>query len=139
MTNRQRLGAVNECQLMARTSSPFIVRYYDSFLTVEPQQELHIVMEYCSGGDMSNYLKSHQSPLPESTIWRFLIQMTLAVAELHKQRILHRDLKTSNVFLDNDGNCKVGDLGVSKLLDSLSVASTMVGTPYYASPELIRE
>ena len=65
------------------------------------------------------------------------MQICLAVKYLHDKRILHRDLKVLNVFISEDGLCKLGDFGVSKQLESSEVlTSTHVGTAYYLPPEI---
>lgn len=93
-------------------------------------------MDYCSGGDL--HVALHErcgSALSESAILDYFVQICLALKHLHDKRILHRDVKTQNVFLARNGVVKVGDLGVSKVLDSTTaLAATGVGTPYYLSP-----
>ena len=60
----------------------------------------------------------------------------LAIKFIHDRKILHRDIKSSNIFLTSKGTIKLGDFGISKLLDtSIDKAITIVGTPYYLSPE----
>ena len=132
--------SVQECWLMASLSSPFVVRYYDSFMDAG---SLGIVMELCSGGDLQQALKARGgAPLPEAEVWRTFLQILLGVAYLHSKRTLHRDLKTANVFLTGplgaQGSAvKIGDLGVARVLGSeTAFARTCVGTPYYLSPEL---
>ncbi len=68
----------------------------------------------------------------------WFVQMAMALAYLHDQRILHRDIKPHNVFLTNHGRVvKVGDFGVTRILDHThSMAKTTIGTPYYVSPEI---
>ena len=76
-------------------------------------------------------------------IWSILSQVLLALQACHnisEGKILHRDLKPGNIFLDIDNNVKLGDFGLSKVMDDESVyAYTHVGTPYYMSPEQITD
>ena len=79
-------------------------------------------------------------PLDEKKIWKFFIEMCLGLRYLHQNKILHRDIKTTNMFLGKEDKIKVGDLGVAKLLNQTqNMAHTIVGTPYYLSPELCEE
>jgi NIMA (never in mitosis gene a)-related kinase len=124
---------------MASLSSPYVVRYFDSF---NDEGALGIVMELCSGGDLQRALKARAGgpPLAEAEVWRTFLHILLGVAYLHSRRTLHRDLKTANVFLTGGsgaGSVKLGDLGVARVLGSeTAFARTCVGTPYYLSPEL---
>lgn len=68
----------------------------------------------------------------------WLVQMVVALKHIHSRKILHRDLKTSNLFLTAQGHLKVGDFGIAKVLEgSLEQAQTLIGTPYYMSPEIM--
>ena len=61
----------------------------------------------------------------------------MALVHVHDKSVIHRDIKTSNVFLTSNGNVKLGDFGISKILESTGdKATTIVGTPYYLSPEV---
>lgn len=78
--------------------------------------------------------------LRESQIWKFFIEMCLGMQYLHANRILHRDIKTINMFLAKEDKIKIGDLGVARELNqTANMAHTVVGTPYYLSPELCEE
>jgi len=78
--------------------------------------------------------------LTEQRIWKFFIEMCLGIQYLHANRILHRDIKTINMFLTKNDNIKIGDLGVARELNqTANMAHTVVGTPYYLSPELCEE
>jgi NIMA (never in mitosis gene a)-related kinase len=114
------------------------VKYYDSFLE---KNILNIVMEFCEGGDLASYLRQQLGrPLSENKIWKFLIQMSLGLDYIHKKKILHRDIKSMNIFLAKDESIRIGDLGVAKVLcEEGNFAHTMVGTPYYLSPEMCEE
>ena len=66
-------------------------------------------------------------------------QMVLALKHVHDRKILHRDLKCGNIFLTSNGFVKLGDFGIAKVLDtSADMAATIVGTPYYLSPEIVQ-
>mmetsp|Transcript_20457 Transcript_20457/g.20187 ORF Transcript_20457/g.20187 Transcript_20457/m.20187 type:complete len:92 (+) Transcript_20457:271-546(+) len=88
-------------------------------------------------GDVGQYLKWYSSEqlLPEPKVWQIFIQVCLGVQYLHTRKILHRDLKTINLFLNKDMTLKIGDLGVAKEVKE-AFTETVVGTPYYLSPEL---
>ena len=77
----------------------------------------------------------------EDVIWKILSQIVYALHSCHTRKggkILHRDLKPGNVFLDKNSNVKIGDFGLSRVMGQESIyATTRVGTPYYMSPEQI--
>jgi len=115
--------------------SEFIVQYEGSFLD---REVLHIIMEFCAHGDLSAHIRQLGGKLlEENTVWKYLLQVGLGLKWLHFNRILHRDMKTLNVFLTASNDARLGDLGVACLLcETQNFASTLVGTPYYLSPEL---
>lgn len=136
MDEKARREANEEVALLRRVSkgSEYIVQYEESFLE---EGVLHIVMEYCESGDLDNFLRAQAGQsVAEDIIWKFLIQIGLGLSWLHANRIIHRDIKTLNVFLTSDNDVRLGDLGVARLLSDASYAETIVGTPYYLSPEL---
>jgi NIMA (never in mitosis gene a)-related kinase len=87
-------------------------------------------------GDLSVFLKNWKKKgefLDERVIIHWFIQLVYGVKSLHSKNVLHRDLKSANVFLTSNKTLKIGDFGISKVLDNTS-AKTFVGTPYYLSP-----
>ncbi|NXO87721.1 NEK3 kinase, partial [Sitta europaea] len=124
-----------EAVLLAKMKHPNIVAFKESF---EADGHLYIVMEYCDDGDLMQKIK-HQGGnfFPEDTILRWFVQMCLAVKHIHDKRVLHRDIKSKNVFLTQSGKVKLGDFGSARLLaHPMSYAYTYVGTPYYVPPEI---
>ncbi|XP_024906508.1 serine/threonine-protein kinase Nek4 isoform X4 [Pteropus alecto] len=95
-------------------------------------------MGFCEGGDLYRKLKEQKGQLlPESQVVEWFVQIAMALQYLHEKHILHRDLKTQNVFLTRTNIIKVGDLGIARVLENhCDMASTLIGTPYYMSPEL---
>ncbi|NXC47006.1 NEK3 kinase, partial [Penelope pileata] len=124
-----------EAVLLAKMKHPNIVAYKESF---EADGHLYIVMEYCDDGDLMQKIKHQRGKLfPEDTILHWFVQMCLGVKHIHDKRVLHRDIKSKNVFLTQNGKVKLGDFGSARLLaHPMSYACTYVGTPYYVPPEI---
>ncbi|NXP19694.1 NEK3 kinase, partial [Scytalopus superciliaris] len=124
-----------EAVLLAKMKHPNIVAYKESF---EADGHLYIVMEYCDDGDLMQKIKHQRGNLfPEDTILHWFVQMCLAVKHIHDKRVLHRDIKSKNIFLTQNGKVKLGDFGSARLLaHPMSYACTYVGTPYYVPPEI---
>jgi NIMA (never in mitosis gene a)-related kinase 1/4/5 len=99
-------------------------------------------MEFAPSGDLYKQIETHKKQHTEFTerdIWDCLVQMTRGLKALHERNILHRDLKSANVFLSSDGVVKLGDLNVSKVAQQNGLLMTQTGTPYYASPEVWKD
>ncbi|XP_071536975.1 uncharacterized protein [Panulirus ornatus] len=128
-------AARQEVLILAGLKHPNIVSYKGSF---ELDHRLHLLMGYCEGGDLYTRIQQqHGSLFPEKQIIRWFIQITMALQYLHLHNILHRDLKTQNIFLTRSGLIKLGDFGIARILgSSIDMATTMIGTPYYMSPEI---
>jgi NIMA (never in mitosis gene a)-related kinase len=130
-----------EAKILNLINSDFVIKIYDSF---EEKNNMNIVMEYCDGGDLDDFIKEKKKKgnlLEENLIWKIFIKITIGLADIHKLNILHRDLKTLNIFLKKglDMDIKIGDLGVAKVISNNALAKTMIGTPYYLSPEICEE
>ena len=139
LTQKQINDAKLESKILSSVKSIYIVRYYESF---EENNYLNIVMEYCDGGDLSQFIEKNKEtnkPLEENLIWNIFLKITIGLASLHKSKILHRDLKSLNIFLTKNLDIKIGDFGVAKILTATGFAKTIIGTPYYLSPELCDE
>ncbi|XP_070594750.1 serine/threonine-protein kinase Nek4 isoform X4 [Erythrolamprus reginae] len=135
-SSRERKAAEQEAQLLSQLKHPNIVTYRESWEGDDGL--LYIVMGFCEGGDLYHKLKEQKGQLlPESQVVEWLVQIAMALQYLHEKHILHRDLKTQNVFLTRSNIIKVGDLGIARVLDNQhDMARTLIGTPYYMSPEL---
>ncbi|KAL5014733.1 hypothetical protein ScPMuIL_009003 [Solemya velum] len=134
-SKRERKSAEQEAKLLSKLKHPNIVSYKDSF---EKDGYLYIAMQYCEGGDLYHHLKEQKNaPLEERKVVEWFVQIAMALQYMHERNILHRDLKTQNIFLTKSKIIKVGDLGIARVLESSTdMATTLIGTPYYMSPEL---
>ena len=139
LTEKEILEYKSEAKLLSSIKSNYVVKYFDSFID---NHNLNILMEYCDGGDLYQYLEKNKKKkikLKEKTIWQIFIQMLIGLNSIHKKKILHRDIKSQNIFLTKNLDIKIGDLGVSKKLIQTNFAKTFIGTPYYLSPEICME
>ena len=137
LSEKERKNALNEVRLLASIKSKFVISYKEAFFD-ERDNTLGMVMEFADGGDLYQKIsenKKTQRLFEESDIWRIFIQLVKGLKALHELNILHRDLKSANVFLMKDGSVKLGDLNVSKV-QRKGMGYTQTGTPYYASPEV---
>ena len=105
-------------------------------------ERILIIMEYADAGDLSMVVKRQRELkqyLPEPDILSWFVQIALGLQYIHKKNILHRDLKTQNIFVTSKKLVKIGDFGISKWLShTLDLATTAIGTPHYLSPEICR-
>lgn len=145
MSEREKQMLVSEVNILRELQHPNIVRYYDRVIDRD-FSKIFIVMEYCEGGDIATLIRNSRkdkNQLPEDMIWVILSQVAQALQMCHTRKegkILHRDLKPGNIFLDSNYNVKLGDFGLSRIMGDQSVfAYTHVGTPYYMSPEQIAD
>lgn len=137
LTQKQRELCLAEAEVLRRLSHANIIGYVDSFLE---GTRLFIVMEYADNGDLASQIKDRKDEhtrFSESEIMSIHLQLVLALQHCHGCKILHRDLKPMNVFLKKPWIVKLGDFGISKVLESTTAgAQTTVGTPLYLSPEI---
>jgi NIMA (never in mitosis gene a)-related kinase len=127
-----------EIQILSVMKHPNIIRYKRSFVR---RGALCIVMEYADGGDLHQLIRQQRHAgkyLQEGQILDWFTQACLGLKHVHDHKILHRDLKTQNIFLTSNNEVRLGDFGISRVLkNTMDQAHTLVGTPYYLSPEMV--
>merc|ERR1719183_3255739 len=140
MDSKQRKDAVNEVRVLSCLKHPYIVSYRESF---SENRNLAIVMDYADGGDLHERITKTRKAMKtfaEEKIVRWFTEATLALKYMHDKHVLHRDLKSQNLFLTSSDRLRVGDFGISKVLENTAAfARTAIGTPYYLSPEICQE
>ncbi|KAF3902274.1 PAK-2p27 [Dactylellina cionopaga] len=127
---------VNEILVMKESQHPNIVNFLDSFL--KGTSELWVIMEYMEGGALTDVIDNN--PLEEDHIATICFETCKGLQHLHSQKIIHRDIKSDNVLLDAQGHVKITDFGFcAKLTDQKAKRATMVGTPYWMAPEVVKQ
>ena len=129
--------AKKEADVLRQMNHSNIVMYVESIVE---NSKLYIVMELADGGDLGAAVamrKSKNAYFGEDEIMRIFVQICMSLKHVHEHNILHRDLKSQNIFLTSSGVVKLGDFGIAKVLEtSFEKAQTQIGTPYYLSPEI---
>lgn len=118
-----------------------IVQIYDSF-TYDQSRKFAMILEYCDGGDLNKMIKTTRGKsklIPESKIIDIFQKILDGLEYIHSKKIIHRDMKSLNIFLTKSGNIKIGDLGIAKVLLYSNCTNTVIGTPLYLAPEICKE
>jgi len=148
MSDNEKREALKEAKIMESLKHPNIIKFHEVYKT--KKGNLCIVMDYADGviyllirigGDLAQRItKAKGKHFPEAQILDWLTQIALGLKHCHERRILHRDLKSKNVFLTAKNFVKLGDFGIARVLsNTMDKANTIVGTPYYLSPEIIED
>jgi len=143
ITPKERLNIDTEINLLQELKHPNIVLYKESF--IDENQNLNIVTTFCEGGDLyQKIFKSQKTYFQEKEIINALIQLLLGLSYIHDKKIVHRDIKTKNIFIQNENTLRIGDFGIAKIFNSNKNSKNtnlnkMVGTPLYMAPECFKQ
>ncbi|XP_028399772.1 serine/threonine-protein kinase Nek1-like [Dendronephthya gigantea] len=137
-----RESVLKEARILSKLKHPHIVTC-NNFFFDDLEEHLYIVQDYCDGGNLQDKIfemKEKNVNIKEDQLMQWFVQVTMAVQHIHANKILHRDLKTQNIFLTKRGLIKIGDFGIAKVMENtLDMAETCCGTPCYLSPELCQD
>ena len=143
ISQKERLNIETEINLLQELKHPNIVLYKESF--IDKNQNLNIVTTFCEGGDLyQKIFKSQKNYFQEKEIINALIQLLLGLSYIHDKKIVHRDIKTKNIFIQNKHTLRIGDFGIAKIFNSNNNnkntnSNKMVGTPLYMAPECFKQ
>ena len=141
MDKKEKDDVLNESIILAKLDHQNIIKFFEVFESNKPKHMVNIVTEYADGGDLSEKIKEKKNKnnnFTESEILDYFTQICLAIKHIHEKKIIHRDLKSGNIFLMKNGLVKLGDFGIAKRFQkTMDKAKTFIGTPYYLSPEII--
>ena len=138
LSAKEQQNALNEVRILASIQHENVIAFKEAFID-QKHQFLCLVIEFADGCDLYQKIKEKQKAteyFEEGEIWQTLVHTLRGLKQLHDMKIMHRDLKSANVFLTDKGIAKLGDMNVSKLTDTKGLNYTQTGTPYYASPEV---
>jgi len=135
---KRKAEALKEAEVLKSLCHPNVIAYHETFAA---DGRLCIVMEYADGGDLGALVARRRASARrflEREAMSTFVQIASSLQYVHERRILHRDLKSKNVFLTRDGTVKLGDFGIARVFDpsDASFTDTQVGTPYYLPPEM---
>ncbi|XP_072305912.1 NUAK family SNF1-like kinase 1 [Eucyclogobius newberryi] len=129
-----RIHIQREIEITSALRHSNIIRFHEVF---ESRDKIVIVMEYASKGELYDYIQERRR-LPETEARTIFRQITSAVHFLHKNGVVHRDLKLENILLDQDLNVKLADFGLSNHFQKGTLLQTFCGSPLYAAPEIVQ-
>ena len=140
ISEKERMNIETEVQFLKELKHPNIVAYKDSF--IDKDDNFNIVTSFCEGGDMYNKIfKQKNDYFDENIILNWLVQLLLGLSYIHDKKIIHRDIKTQNIFIQNEHILCIGDFGIAKIYNQTQTQTMtkIIGTPFYMSPESFKQ
>eukprot|EP00741_Cyanophora_paradoxa_P015909 tig00020909_g15359.t1 len=139
-TQEEREDSLNEVNVLSQLQHPNIIQLHESFFN--DKGELVISMAYADGGDLHERIQAALKAgthFSEDQILDWFVQMCLALQYMHSKRLIHRDLKSKNIFVTSGNIIKLGDFGIARVLKgTMDMAQTFVGSPFYMAPEMVQ-
>ncbi|KAJ6343889.1 hypothetical protein OIU76_005605 [Salix suchowensis] len=128
---------LKEISILSTINHPNIIRFYES---IETEDRIFLVLEYCEGGDLAVYIQRHRK-VTGAVARHFMRQLAAGLQVLQEKHLIHRDLKPQNLLLSSNDltpQLKIGDFGFARSLTSSDLADTLCGSPLYMAPEIIQ-
>jgi hypothetical protein len=126
--------AEREIEIMKNLDHPFILKMV---LSISLESRFYLLLEFCENGDLEDIMRHCSLSDIESKF--ILAEVILGLEYLHSQHIIYRDLKLENILIDSEGHVRLADFGLSRKVENEgNVASTLVGSPAYMSPEILK-
>lgn len=129
---------MSEIVILKQINHPNIIRLHD---IIEETGRIHLVLEFCRGGDLSMYIQQRQGRVPEATAKYFMHQLAAGLQILRDNNLIHRDLKPQNLLLSTNSDnavLKIADFGFARSLQPRGLAETLCGSPLYMAPEIMQ-
>ncbi|XP_024965466.1 serine/threonine-protein kinase ATG1c-like isoform X2 [Cynara cardunculus var. scolymus] len=129
---------MSEIDILRNVNHPNIIRLHEM---IKEPGKIHLVLEYCKGGDLSMFIQRRQGRIPKSTAVHFMQQLAAGLKVLRENQIIHRDLKPQNLLLstnDDNSTLKIADFGFARSLQPRGLAETLCGSPLYMAPEIMQ-
>ncbi|XP_048233648.1 serine/threonine-protein kinase ATG1a isoform X2 [Ricinus communis] len=128
---------LKEISILSTINHPNIIRLFES---IENEDRIFLVLEYCDGGDLAAYVHRH-GKVSEAVARHFMRQLAAGLQVLQENHLIHRDLKPQNLLLSSNEETprlKIGDFGFARSLTPQDLADTLCGSPLYMAPEIIQ-
>ncbi|KAA6400938.1 MAG: putative protein kinase domain protein [Streblomastix strix] len=128
-----------EASVMQTLKSEFVVKCYGYFIK---EKTINIVMEYCEKGDLQKFidnLEKEHKIISEQEFFDLASQLASGLSFIHSKQVIHRDLKPSNIFISGNNRIKIGDFGISKIMDEQDYTNQVAGTKLFLSPEMLKK
>ena len=130
-----KLSILNEIKILLTNNNDYLLKCYDLFIH---ENKLCIITDFIDNGDLENLIKDDK-PLSQEEITKIFLKICVGINSLHYNDIVHRDIKPANILITKDGNVKVCDFGICKYLGFSKITNTVIGTPFFMSPEQMSE
>ena len=126
----------NEAHLLEKIDNENVIKYINSFFY---DDSFYLIMEFCSNLDLRSFINEHKKDnklISETIIRKIISGLCHGIKAIHNNNMIHRDLKPENIFISDNYEIKIGDFGLSKILNETNYAQTKVGTLVYTAPEI---